>query len=221
MMEGSGERATGTPNTIYDLSSVLFHALEGGASYDQYIQDAEEAGDRDLADFFRQVRDEDSARADEARTLLAERTPSATVGMEGATSDAAVSGEGVAVGVPPRTEPAGGMPGTEPLAEELPPSRAEERPLGPEEIPPPMTEDRPLGTEGTMPPRTEGVPPPRSEEVLPRTEEAPLSEERERTRQTEGDQGEDRGLIDRVRDALSGEEEERGRREGPDEPRRR
>src|SRR5215216_6287351 len=27
---GSGERATGTPNTIYDLSSVLFHALEAG-----------------------------------------------------------------------------------------------------------------------------------------------------------------------------------------------
>jgi hypothetical protein len=27
-----GERATGTPNTIYDLSSVLYHALEGGAS---------------------------------------------------------------------------------------------------------------------------------------------------------------------------------------------
>src|SRR5215211_4478317 len=38
---GSGERATGTPNTIYDLSSVLFHALEGGASYDTYIEDAE------------------------------------------------------------------------------------------------------------------------------------------------------------------------------------
>ena len=38
---GSGERATGTPNTIYDLSIVLFHALEGGASYDTYIEDAE------------------------------------------------------------------------------------------------------------------------------------------------------------------------------------
>jgi len=25
----SGERATGTPNTIYDVSSVLFHTLEG------------------------------------------------------------------------------------------------------------------------------------------------------------------------------------------------
>ena len=35
-----GERATGTANTIYDLSSVLFHALEGAASYDQYIRDA-------------------------------------------------------------------------------------------------------------------------------------------------------------------------------------
>jgi hypothetical protein len=40
-----GERATGTPNTIYDLSSVLFHALEGGASYDTYIEDAEREGD--------------------------------------------------------------------------------------------------------------------------------------------------------------------------------
>ena len=38
---GSSERATGTPNTICDLSSVLFHALEGGASYDTYIEDAE------------------------------------------------------------------------------------------------------------------------------------------------------------------------------------
>src|ERR671938_1508519 len=71
---GSGERATGTPNTIYDLASVLFHALEGGASYDQYIRDAEGAGDDELADFFRRVRDEDSMRADETQLLLAERT---------------------------------------------------------------------------------------------------------------------------------------------------
>jgi len=66
-----GERATGTPNTIYDLSSVLYHALEGGASYDTYIEDAEQEGDRELADFFRRVRDEDSVRADEAQRLLA------------------------------------------------------------------------------------------------------------------------------------------------------
>src|SRR3712207_9219634 len=75
---GSGERATGTPNTIYDFSSVLFHTLEGGASYDTYIEDAEREGDQELAEFFRRVRDEDSMRADEARRLLAERSPTTT-----------------------------------------------------------------------------------------------------------------------------------------------
>jgi hypothetical protein len=70
----SGERATGTPNSIYDLSSVLYHALEGGASYDQYIRDAEQEGDQELADFFSRVRDEDSVRADDAWLLLARRT---------------------------------------------------------------------------------------------------------------------------------------------------
>src|ERR671932_1742429 len=70
-----GERATGTPNMIYDLSSVLFHALEGGASYDTYIEDAEREGDEELVDFFTGVRDEDSMRADEAQRLLAERSP--------------------------------------------------------------------------------------------------------------------------------------------------
>jgi hypothetical protein len=28
------ERATGTPNTIYNLASVLYHTLDAGASYD-------------------------------------------------------------------------------------------------------------------------------------------------------------------------------------------
>jgi len=80
-----GERATGTPNTIYDLSSVLFHALKGGASYDTYIEDAQREGDEELADFFRRVREEDSMRADEAQRLLAERTPttSSTEGVAG------------------------------------------------------------------------------------------------------------------------------------------
>src|SRR5918997_4176898 len=87
-----GERATGTPNTIYDLSSVLFHALKGGASYDTYIQDAEREGDEELAEFFRRVRDEDSMRADEARLLLAERTPT----PERTEEDATPAAEGVA-----------------------------------------------------------------------------------------------------------------------------
>jgi hypothetical protein len=104
-----GERATGTPNTIYDLSSVLFHALEGGASYDTYIQDAEREGDQELADFFRRVRDEDSMRADEAQRLLAERTP---------TGDTAAGTRGAAsAGGSPRTEDTvGGVQGQHDMA---------------------------------------------------------------------------------------------------------
>jgi hypothetical protein len=70
-----GERATRTPNTIYNLSSVLFHALEGCASYEQYIEDATRAGDYELAGFFSRVRSADRVRADMARILLAERIP--------------------------------------------------------------------------------------------------------------------------------------------------
>ncbi|MDQ3891506.1 MAG: hypothetical protein M3274_01210, partial [Actinomycetota bacterium] len=125
--DGSGERATGTANTIYDLSSVLFHALEGGASYDTYIDDAEREGDEELAEFFRRVRDEDHKRADEAQRLLAERTP--TTSTEGTTAPAMGEAEGAATsmargaaaGVSTRTEPSSTPPGT---AGELPPTRA-------------------------------------------------------------------------------------------------
>ena len=84
----SGERATGTPNTIYNLASVLFHALQGGASYDTYVEDAEQEGDEELSEFFRRVREEDRDRAAEARMLLAERTPTASRAEE-ATADVA------------------------------------------------------------------------------------------------------------------------------------
>ena len=68
-----GERATGTPNTIYDLSSVLFHALEGGASYDTYIEDAEREGDSELADFFRRAQGESRKGAEQGKDLLRQR----------------------------------------------------------------------------------------------------------------------------------------------------
>ena len=97
MNEGRGERATGTPNTIYDLSSVLFHALEGGASYDTYIEDAEREGDEELTEFFRRVREEDRDRASEAWMLIAARTEGATAGSS------------------PGLEPTTGLPGTKPV----------------------------------------------------------------------------------------------------------
>jgi hypothetical protein len=122
---GSGERATGTPNTVYNLSSVLFHALQGGASYDTYVEDAEQAGDEELAEFFRRVREEDRDRAAEARLLLAERT--LNVAGTGGTAPRDAATEGLATGVAttegseldtsPGTERSGSSPGTEPKAE--------------------------------------------------------------------------------------------------------
>lgn len=186
---GSGERATGTPNTIYDLSSVLFHALEGGASYDTYIEDAEREGDEELAEFFRRVRDEDSMRADEAQRLLAERTPTVAIedttsptmgGAEGAATSVA---GGAAAGASSRTELSGVPPDT---TEELPSTRAE---APPEEEISPRTEPssaregmeetpaRASGIEERPLSRTEGTPPlePETPSDLPGTE--PIREE--------------------------------------------
>jgi rubrerythrin len=243
---GTGERATGTPNTIYDLSSVLFHALEGGASYDTYIEDAEREGDQELADFFRRVRDEDSERADEAQTLLAERSPTTTAAgrgmdvepIEGATAPS----EGLAAGAPRREETFGVVEGradadvapTTPgtggvgraetdVGHRTEPSLARE---GMEEAPPPRTSGV---EEGALPERegsTGGTPPREGalrgdsspEDTSPRTEGGgPLGREGA-GRQEEGDREEDKGLLDRAKDAILGEEDEPRRREGSDRP---
>ena len=240
MTEGRGERATGTPNTIYDLSSVLFHALEGGASYDQYIRDAEEAGNEELATFFIQVRDEDSMRADEAQRLLAERSPTTTeMGVEPVEGATAPS-EGLAAGAPRREETFGIVEGragmdtasTDPgigagrgdpdVAPRTEPSFARE---GMEEAPP----QRMSGVEEGVLPRREGSPggtPPREgalrgdmspEDTSRRTEdEGPLG--REGAGRQGGDRDEDKGLLDRAKDAILGEEDEPRRREGSDRP---
>ena len=109
------ERATGTPNTIYDLSSVLFHALEGGASYDTYIEDAEREGDRELAEFFGQARDEDSNRADRAQRLLAERT---TTSKRTATTATGGGVSGTEEGRPGRAQRVDPLGGEDPLPRE-------------------------------------------------------------------------------------------------------
>jgi hypothetical protein len=52
---------------------VLYHALQAGETTMQYIHDAEQAGDQELAAFFRQVLDSDRARAEQAKKLLQRR----------------------------------------------------------------------------------------------------------------------------------------------------
>lgn len=64
---------TGTTDVTYNLVSILYYALQGAETYDQYIRDAEQRNDKDLAQFFRDTKEENQRRADRAKQLLAQR----------------------------------------------------------------------------------------------------------------------------------------------------
>jgi rubrerythrin len=72
-MAGTGKEITGTRDTVYDLVSIIYHALQGAETYGMYVADAEEVGDTELAKFFQDVRDEERRRANRAKQLLAGR----------------------------------------------------------------------------------------------------------------------------------------------------
>ena len=65
--------ATGTPDEQYNLVSVLYHALQGAETYEEYAEDAEAAGDEELAEFFADLQDEERQRATRAKSLLISR----------------------------------------------------------------------------------------------------------------------------------------------------
>lgn len=67
------QQITGTRDEHYDLVSVLYHASHGAWNYDEYIRDAEQRGDEELAGFFREVRDQNKQRSERAKELLAKR----------------------------------------------------------------------------------------------------------------------------------------------------
>jgi rubrerythrin len=62
---------TGFDDVTFDLISVQYHSLKAGHDYGQYVRDAENAGTKEIADFFRSVMDEDSARAKRCHDFLA------------------------------------------------------------------------------------------------------------------------------------------------------
>ena len=69
----STEALTGTRDVHYNLVSILYHALQGAELYANYVEDAEQAEDPELAQFFREVQAEERLRAERAKELLAER----------------------------------------------------------------------------------------------------------------------------------------------------
>jgi hypothetical protein len=66
----AGKETTGTRDTTYNLVSVLYHALQGAETYDQYVRDAIASSDYEVAAFFREVQEEQRKRADRAKQVL-------------------------------------------------------------------------------------------------------------------------------------------------------
>lgn len=60
--------------------SVQYHALKAGHDYGQYVRDADNAGRQDIADFFRKVMEEDSARAKQCHQFLKQLSGSSESG---------------------------------------------------------------------------------------------------------------------------------------------
>jgi hypothetical protein len=61
---------TGFDDVTYDLISVQYHSLKAGHDYGQYVRDAENAGQDDIAQFFRDVMQQDSDRAHQCHEFL-------------------------------------------------------------------------------------------------------------------------------------------------------
>jgi len=64
---------TGASDKTYNLVSVLYHALEAASTHQQYVNDAEQSGDNELADFFREIQQHHQQMAERAKGLLKQR----------------------------------------------------------------------------------------------------------------------------------------------------
>jgi hypothetical protein len=72
-MAEAGEQATGTRDENYDVISVLYHCLQAASEVGQYIQDAQENGDQELVDFFRDYQESQRDFSERAKNLLGAR----------------------------------------------------------------------------------------------------------------------------------------------------
>jgi hypothetical protein len=62
-----------TRDEHYDLVSVLYHALQGDETLDQYIEDAEAADDDELVEHFRHVQQTYREIAQQTKELLRDK----------------------------------------------------------------------------------------------------------------------------------------------------
>jgi hypothetical protein len=69
----TAEHQTGTRDEHYDLVSALYHALQGADTCVTYVQDAEQAGDQELVQFFREAHGTYRQLAERGKGLLRQR----------------------------------------------------------------------------------------------------------------------------------------------------
>lgn len=69
----NAERATATRDEHYNLVSVLYHTLQEGDTLQQYIDDAQAAGDEELVLFFEDIQEQDRERGERGKRLLSAR----------------------------------------------------------------------------------------------------------------------------------------------------
>ena len=66
----TAEHSTGMRDEMYDVVSVLYHALQGGETCMQYLHDAQETGDQRLVQFFQEVQECHRHLATRAKEVL-------------------------------------------------------------------------------------------------------------------------------------------------------
>ena len=69
----NGSETSANPYTMdkdYDVISVLYHALQGADTCARYRQDAESQGSQEIADFMRDVQQQNTQIAQRAKELL-------------------------------------------------------------------------------------------------------------------------------------------------------
>jgi hypothetical protein len=72
-----------TPDTTYNLISVMYHTLQGCQTYEQYAHDAEQAGQQEIAQFFRDTGREFERCAQRGQQLLAQCLQQGQTGQGG------------------------------------------------------------------------------------------------------------------------------------------
>jgi hypothetical protein len=76
------KREAGMKDEHYDLISVLYHALQGDDTLARYIEDAEDAGDADLAEHYQDIQERYREIARQTKAVLRKKLVADEIDVE-------------------------------------------------------------------------------------------------------------------------------------------